>query len=133
MVEQINMWPFGPLFTAPTSLVQPILPDWSLQRVEVNYAGDIAIEKEVVAKVASYGRQIGILTDAVLALSDKVQEDGKPFGQLREIAKEVAKIKDERRGDLASSARRAMQSLANVDRRAAERIARNFTQSSSGT
>jgi hypothetical protein len=132
MAEQVSLWPFGPLFGAPGNLVQPILPDWSLQRVEVNFAGDLGIEKDVVAKVASYGRQLGILTDAVLALAGKTPNQG-AFKQLQDIAEEIAKIKKARQSDLAGSARRAMESLAKVDRGAAERIARVYAKNSGAT
>ena len=69
MSTQPFMWPFN-LF-APGNLNQPILPGWSFGNVSVNYAGNAGIEKDVVEKVASYGRQLGILTDAVLKLAHR--------------------------------------------------------------
>ncbi len=131
MTEQLGWWRYAPWFNlaAPANLVQPILPDWSLQRIEVNFAGDVAIEKEVVGKVASYGKQLGILTEAVLALAgDAPEEREARIQRLRKVAAEVERIKKEHEDDLAASARRAMQSLAKVDRREAQRIATEYAK-----
>src|ERR1051325_10572039 len=98
MTTPSYMWPFN-LF-APGNLNQPILPGWSFGNVSVNYAGNAEIEKDVVEKVASFGRQIGVITDVVLDLA-RDMPDGKektrsgekdiPITQLRDIA---ARVKD---------------------------------------
>jgi hypothetical protein len=131
-----GFWPFAWPNFAPASLNQPILPDWSLQHITVNYQGDPAIEKDVAANVASYGRQLGIITEAVLALADGGSGDAEPIKRLRGIAKKVEKIKEDHRSDLAASAQQAMDSLAKKDRAAAQRIAAEFarrTRSDSAT
>ena len=64
-------WPFN-LF-APGNLNQPILPGWSFAGVNVNYAGNAGIERDVVEKIASFGRQIGVITDVVL---ERVKTNG---------------------------------------------------------
>jgi hypothetical protein len=123
MNPQLGWWPFGTMTgTAPGQLNQPILPDWSLQRIDVNFAGDIGIEKEVVANVASYGKQLGIITDAVLALASGHQAD-ESIKRLREIADEVEKIKKERERSLADQARAAMEKLAKLEPDMARQIA----------
>lgn len=123
MNPQLGWWPFGTMTgTAPGQLTQPILPDWSLQRVDVNFAGDIGIEKEVVANVASYGKQLGIITEAVLALASGQQAD-ESIKRLREIADEVEKIKKERERSLADQARAAMEKLAKLEPDMARQIA----------
>jgi len=133
MSEQSGFWPFAPWFnvTAPNNLAQSILPDWSLQRIEVNYAGNPAIEKEVVTKVASYGKQLGAIVEAVLALAgDAPAERDKRLDRLREIAAKVETIKQEHKGDLAADARRAMESLARTDPAAAGRLAAGYAKRS---
>ena len=129
MTEPSPWWPFGPWFdlAAPQRLTQSILPDWALQRVEVNFAGNAAIEQEVVAKVASYGKQLGVITEAVLALAGD-GPDGRDakLARLRALADEIEAVKHDHRRDLAEDARRAMHSLAARDRAAAERIAAEF-------
>jgi hypothetical protein len=129
-------WPFPWPNLAPTSLNQPILPDWSLQHITVNYQGDPAIEKDVAANVASYGKQLGIITEAVLAVADGGPEKAQRIDRLRDIAEKIEKIKQDHRRDLAASAQQAMDSLAKTDRDAAERIAAKFargTRSDSAT
>ena len=121
-------WPFPWPNLAPTNLNQPILPDWSLQHITVNYQGDPAIEKDVAANVASYGKQLGIITEAVLALADGGPEKAKRIDRLRDIAEKIEKIKQDHRRDLAASAQQAMDSLAKTDRDAAERIAAKFAR-----
>ena len=81
MSTQPFMWPFN-LF-APGNLNQPILPGWSFGNVSVNYAGNAEIEKDVVEKVASFGKQLGIITDAVLALADGKPKDDKAIARLQ--------------------------------------------------
>ena len=124
-------WLF-PWNLAPTSLNQPILPDWSLQHITVNYQGNPAIEKDVASHVASYGKQLGIITEAVLALADGGPDKSKRIERLRKIAKKIEKVKEEHRSDLAVSAQQAMDSLAKKGRAAAERIAAEFARRTRG-
>ena len=72
--------------------------DWFSPKVEMNFAGDPGIEQEVNQNVASYGRQLGLLTEVVLALADK--EAGVTstvsVARLRAIEAEVNAIKQRR-------------------------------------
>jgi hypothetical protein len=123
-----GFWPFAWPNFAPTSLNQPILPDWSLQHITVNYQGSPAIEKDVAAKVASYGKQLGIITEAVLALADGGSKEAAPVERLRTIAAKIEKIKEDHRGDLFASAQQAMDALDKKDPAAAEQIAAEFAR-----
>ena len=118
-------WPFS-LF-APGNLSQPILPGWSFGNVSVNYAGNADIEKDVVEDVASYGRQLGIITDVVLELAaNRSTKKGEPLQQLRDIAAQIKNIKEEHKRSLAEDASDAMAKLAKSDKAEAQRIARNY-------
>ena len=128
MSNQFGVWPFAWPNMAPADLTQQILPDWSLQHITVNYEGNPAIEKDVAAKVASYGRQLGIITEAVLALANGTPDKSKRIERLRDIAHRIDEIKRQHRSDLADSAQQAMDSLAKTDRAAAERIAAEFAR-----
>lgn len=128
MSNQFGFWPFAWPNMAPADLTQRILPDWSLQHITVNYQGNPAIEKDVAAKVASYGKQLGIITEAVLALADGTPDKSKRIERLRDIANRIDEIKQQHRSDLADSAQQAMDSLAKTDRAAAERIAAEFAR-----
>jgi hypothetical protein len=125
MSTQPFMWPFN-LF-APGNLTQPILPGWSFGNVSVNYAGNADIEKKIVEDVASYGRQLGIITDVVLALTgDKPAARGEPLAQLREIAAKVEEIKAQQKRSLSEKASDAMAKLAESNEAEAQRIARLY-------
>jgi hypothetical protein len=129
MSEPFNwwQWPF-PNF-APRELTQPILPGWQFHGLEINFAGEPQIEKEVVEKVASYGKQLGIVTDALLALAgDAPDKKEARLERLRGIAAEIDKIKEEHKTDLAASAKKAMESLAKNDAAAARRIAAEYAR-----
>lgn len=56
-----------PLRFAPEQLTQSINPGWnvSLYSVNLGTSGNAALEPEVLAKVGSYGRQIGHLAEAL--------------------------------------------------------------------
>jgi len=60
------------------NLDQEVAPvtTWFPTTFELNFAGDRRIESDVVSNVASYGKQLGIPTDAlrVLARGDKRRE-----------------------------------------------------------
>jgi hypothetical protein len=124
-------WPFGSMFgLAPNQLAQSILPGWSFSGVNVNYAGNPEIEKDVVEKVASYGKQLGIITDAVLALADG-KKDNKAIARLKEIAAKIEKLKDDNKASLSDQAREAMARLAKAEPATARRIAAEYTKASS--
>lgn len=126
------MWPFS-LF-APGNLNQPILPGWSFGNVNVNYAGNADIEKDVVEDVASYGKQLGIITDVILELAgNKTAKKGEPLQQLRDIAAKVKKIKEEHKRSLSEEAGDAMAKLARSDKAEAQRIARDYARKPPGS
>ncbi len=52
---------------APTSLTQPILPNWQFHLFNVNLgtSSNPAVEQAALARVGSYGRQIGHLAEAL--------------------------------------------------------------------
>src|SRR5947199_5581408 len=121
MTTQPFMWPFN-LF-APGNLNQPILPGSSFGNITVNYAGNADIEKDVVEKVASFGKQLGIITDAVLALAEGKPKNDKTIARLREVAAKIEQLKNQNKASLADQARGAMQRLEKAEPAAARRIA----------
>jgi hypothetical protein len=128
MSEPFNWWQWPFLNFAPRELTQPILPGWQFHGLEINFAGEPQIEKEVVEKVASYGKQLGIVTDALLSLAgDAPAEKEARLERLRGIAAEIDKIKAGHKGDLAATARKAMESRGKKDAKAAREIAASYT------
>jgi hypothetical protein len=64
-----------PLQLAPTSLTQPILPNWSFHLFNVNLgsSSNPAVEQAALDKVGSYGRQIGHLAEALELIVQKTR------------------------------------------------------------
>jgi hypothetical protein len=81
---------------APGTLVQPILPGWTLN-INSNNSSAPQTEANVVAK-HSYGRQIGRISDALRALileqHPNPPETG-PFAQFISMCEEIDQIKSE--------------------------------------
>ena len=65
---------YMPLQWAPTSLNQPILPNWSFNLFNVNLgsSANAAVEQEALEKVGSYGRQIGHIAEALEVIVGKL-------------------------------------------------------------
>lgn len=78
----------------------------------VTYQGDMDIEEKVVTEVASFGKQLGKLTDAVLALAGgKGPKDDAVFGELETIRNGVDEIKESRADSLKKKAEDAFSAL----------------------
>ncbi len=66
---------YMPLQFAPTSLNQPILPNWSFNLLNVNLgaSSNAAVEEESLQTVGSYGKQIGHLAEALEVVIGKLK------------------------------------------------------------
>lgn len=104
--DPLNMFSW---FRAPLSgdVTQRIATSWLSPSLTFNFAGDAALEEKIVSNVASYGRQIGWLSEIVSALAD-----GKPVP-----ADAVVKLKD------AMAAISALKAQTNVDAGDAAKLA----------
>ena len=107
------MW----IFRSPWSgdVAQRITAPWFSPNVTVNYAGDAAIEDRVVTEVASYGRQLGWLTEIAIA-----QAKGKPLPEetlkrLEKAAAEIDTIKKQLRASAVEGAKSALDRLERED------------------
>jgi hypothetical protein len=63
-----------PLQLAPTSLSQPILPNWSFNLFSVNLgaSSNAQVEQKALEQVGSYGKQIGHLAEALEVIIQKL-------------------------------------------------------------
>jgi hypothetical protein len=78
---------------APSTLVQPILPGWT---VNVNSHNSSAPQTEAdVLERHSYGRQLGRIADALAELVKGLPErgDGEPFRKFLEMKDEIDSVK----------------------------------------
>jgi formate dehydrogenase maturation protein FdhE len=107
------MQPWFPFtFNLPSGDVD--LANWFSSNVNVTYAGTPAIERDVVERVASFGKQLGILTDAVLEQAAGAK--GEKIARLRELDKEIQAIKDAHKRDAKRQAKEAIERLAKLDK-----------------
>jgi hypothetical protein len=107
--------------------------DWFSPKVEMNFAGDPQIEQEVNTNVASYGKQLGLLTEAVIGLADPgdagAQEALKAaVTRLKAIQGEVEAIKKRRAPDIEEQALQAMTRLKTDDAAAYGRVMERLTK-----
>jgi hypothetical protein len=113
---------------------QTIDTRWWSPSVAVNFAGNPAVEREVTEDVASYGRQIGWLSDIVTALvaiegRDAVARNAQAADSFDKLTAAMAKIEGikRRRKDVAvDNARGALANLASSDKAAYARLVRSL-------
>lgn len=64
---------------------------WMCPQYEINIAGNAKLEKQVITEVASYGKQLGKISNAVLELADG--KPGDAVAALRKMAEEIDALK----------------------------------------
>jgi hypothetical protein len=113
---------------------QTIDTRWWSPTVSVNFAGNPAVEREVTEDVASYGRQIGWLSDIVLALTEadggeaikRKTAAADSLTKLREAQARIQEIKERRKDTALDNARGALANLASTDKAAYARLVRTL-------
>jgi hypothetical protein len=85
------------MFRAPWSgdVAQRITAPWFSPSLTINYAGDPAVEDRVVTEVASYGKQLGWLTEIAIALAKMQPVPVETLVRLEKAAKDIAVIKEQ--------------------------------------
>lgn len=93
---------------------QRIATGWFSPSTTVNntYNGDPAIEERVTREVASYGRQLGWLSEIVLAMAKEEALPKDAVQKLTEAVARIDKIKKEARDAAVGDARQALSKLA---------------------
>jgi hypothetical protein len=106
---------FDPLwmFRAPWSgnVAQRITAPWFSPSLTVNYAGDAAVEDRVVTEVASYGKQLGWLTEIVIASANGQPLPMETLARLEKAAREIDAIKEQSRASAVEAANNALDRL----------------------
>jgi len=100
------------------------LGGWFSQNVQVNYAGVPAIEREVVEQVASFGRQLGVISEAVLELANG--SAGESVAKLRGFVEEVEAIKERRKSNVKRDAKEAVERLHKLDPAELQALLRSY-------
>lgn len=95
----MNPWllPWWEMFKGPLSgnVTQDISPitSWLSPQLEFNFAGDHLVEKKVVEDVASYGKQLGILSEALLEIADS--KNGAAVDKLKKLIDQIDEVKNQ--------------------------------------
>lgn len=96
---------------------QHIDPDWFFSTIDAE-VGDGEIEKEVFQKIASYGKQIGLLTEALLSMSAKLEmneQDILALKELTELQEKIEVIKTAKKQRVRKNAEKIMDKLQSCD------------------
>jgi hypothetical protein len=96
---------------------QKIEPDWFFGAID-SEVGDSEIEKEVFLKVASYGKQIGMLTEVLLSIADNLKisrENIKTLSKLKELQVKVEAIKTSKKERVKENAKIILNKLRDCD------------------
>jgi hypothetical protein len=112
MVSSVFGWPSFNITLPAGDVTQQISPSL-ISMNSMNYEGVPAIERDVVTKVASFGKQIGIISEALVELVDG--GDGSKVARLRKLVAEVEELKAQNRREVERSAEEAMSRLRELD------------------
>ena len=99
---------------------------WLSPQIELNFAGNRNIEAEVISNVASYGRQLGWLVEAVLAMAGGTRSEA--LDNLRTLDAKVAVVKAKHLTDVESTAREKLDELRKLDPDALQRLVNSYRQ-----
>ena len=96
VTQSINPW---------TMLFNPVGSQVGLVNIELGQSSQPEVEQEVLSDLASYGRQIGRIEDALAVLLDHfhprrplTDREERAIGDLRDLVSQVQKIKDRHAG-----------------------------------
>lgn len=117
MINPLDVW--APIFRAPFSgdVTQAISPRLFSPEIK----GNREIEFKIETEVASFGKQLGKIIEALRELSD---ETGRPLPAIEEIYNEVEALKAEHKGRLREEAKDALDKLKEADKQAWQEVVR---------
>ena len=113
------MLPYTANFNFPLSgsVNQRINPDWFFSIID-SEVGDSEIEKEIFLKVASYGKQIGMLTEVLISIAGELSinsENIKTLTELKELQDKVEAIKTAKQKRVKENAKIILDKLKKCD------------------
>lgn len=120
--------PWFNLYKTPFSgnVNQQISPytNWWSPQIEFNFAGNRQIESKVVEEVASYGKQLGIVAEAILEIAEG--KPGDSVTQLKELTEKIEKIKQAHAIDLEEQIKQKLNQLKQQDPKTLEKLLRSY-------
>ncbi|MEY4588426.1 MAG: hypothetical protein RL497_502 [Pseudomonadota bacterium] len=111
------------LFDFPFRLFdQSISPvsSWFSPNYEINFAGDKNLEQKIVADVASYGTQLNLITEALLALAQG--KDDPAINALRKVHEHIEEVKAKTKTQLVTRIKEDLHKLKTQDNAAYQQL-----------
>lgn len=115
----MNPWllPWMGMYKWPLSgnVTQDISPvsSWLSPQIEFNFAGDRHIESEVVSDVASYGKQLGLISEALLEVANG--EKGEAIEKVEALVAKIEAVKHRHEAKLEESLKNGLEKLKQSD------------------
>jgi hypothetical protein len=97
--------------TFPIRFEQTVAPNTTWFPTVINYQGDPVIERRIAEEIASFGKQLGIMSEALLEVAD-ASPSRKQIGRLRKIVAKVEALKRRQYESLMDKATRSFEALA---------------------
>lgn len=105
---------------------QVVAPNTTWFPTIVNYQGDPAIERRIAEEIASFGKQLGIISEALLEVAGK-KENPPQLQRLRDIVKKIADLKSRQHASLVDETTRSFEALATNDPAKARRLLKTLS------
>ncbi len=112
-------WFKGPLSGDVTQDIAPVA-SWLSPQFEFNFTGNRKIEAEVVADVASYGKQLGILSEAVMELADG--DKSAAVDRLKKLTDQIEEVKHKHKDRLEQRVKAELDQLKQQDPKTLKRL-----------
>jgi len=92
----MDQW-FNWVWRAPLSgnVDQNIAPQFLSPNISFNFAGDAELESSIVQSTASYGKQLSVITDVLLELTDDLNSEA--VNKLRSLHEKIETVKSQSR------------------------------------
>ncbi len=92
---------------------QVVAPNTTWFPTVINYQGDPVIERRITEEVASFGKQLGIISEALLEIADRSGQ--KQIDRLRRIVSDINELKARQHVSLTEATRDSFEALARDD------------------
>ena len=92
---------------------QVVAPNTTWFPTVINYQGDPVIERRITEEVASFGKQLGIISEALLEIADRSGQ--KQIDRLRRIVSDIDELKARQHVSLTEATRDSFEALARDD------------------
>lgn len=120
--QMINLYR-APLSGDVTQDINPVT-SWLSPQFEFNFAGNRQLESKVVSQVASYGKQLGVVTDALVELAQG--EQGKALKKLQQMQADIEQLKQQHQQQLLAQVKSGLGELQRKDPEALKQLLTEF-------